>query len=87
MTLIRDLTSEVLRLVHTETKKKRNRKRVEQIVRYVKTMVLGNVQHYLYAIMAMLILMFLMNCFQFYYYVKLVFAKSTPAEFQQFVSS
>lgn len=46
------------------------------ILNKVMNTILNKVSPYLYSIMAILIVMFFMNCFQFYYYIKLTLTKN-----------
>ena len=72
MTLVSDLTGEVLRYAYKEINRPNNRKRLAFIIDTVTNMAIGRIQPYLYAIMAILVIMFLLNCFQFYYYLKYI---------------
>jgi len=67
--LVKDLTSDVIKYIHKESTKVSNRKRIHDILNMVITIALEKIQPYLYAIMALLVIMFLINCFQFYYYI------------------
>ena len=69
-TLIGDLTSETISLIFREFEKPKNKKRLTHILDNLIDIGLNNIKPYLYTIMAILILLFLINCFQFYYYFK-----------------
>lgn len=75
--LFGDLTHEIIEFIYNQTKKKSNKRKIKYVVDSLTTIVFSDVKPYLYTILAILILMFLMNCFSFYYYIRL-FAKSNP---------
>jgi hypothetical protein len=70
-TLIGDLTSETISFIYKECEKDKNKKRLSIITDNLTEIILKKIQPYLYTIMAILILLFLINFFQFYYYIKL----------------
>jgi hypothetical protein len=53
-----------------ETEKHLKKKHVKERIDKVLTFVLRKFYPFLYTILAILVLMFAMNCFQFFYYVK-----------------
>lgn len=69
--VIGDLTSETISIIFKECEKEKNKRRIETIVNNIINIAFDNIKPYLYTIMAILVLLFLINCFQFYYYVKL----------------
>jgi hypothetical protein len=73
-----DLTSETIGIIFKECEKEKNKRRIETIINNIINIALDNIKPYLYTIMAILILMFLINFVQFYYYVKLMLANSNP---------
>jgi hypothetical protein len=75
--ILGDLTQEIIDYVYLQSRRKRNKKKIKYILDTLTTIAFGDVKPYLYTILAILILMFLMNCFNFYYYIKL-FVKSNP---------
>lgn len=75
--LLGDVTNEVIDYIYIQTHKKKNKRKIKYIINTLTSIAFGDVKPYLYTILAILILMFLMNCFNFYYYIKL-FAKSNP---------
>jgi hypothetical protein len=75
--LLGDLTHEIIDYIYTQTKKKNNKKKIKYIINTLTNIALEDIKPYLYTILAILILLFLMNCFNFYYYVTL-FMKSNP---------
>ena len=74
--VIGDLTSETISLIFKECEKEKNKRRLEKIINNIINIAFENIKPYLYTIMAILILLFVMICFQFYYYVKLFITKS-----------
>jgi cell division protein FtsL len=66
-----DLTKETISIVFKECEKEKNKHRIENFINKITKIAFTNIQPYLYTIMAILVLMFTMNCFQFYYYIKL----------------
>jgi hypothetical protein len=75
--LLGDLTREIIDYIYLHSKKRGNKRKVKYILDTLTSIAFGDVKPYLYTILAILILMFLMNCFNFYYYITL-FAKSNP---------
>jgi hypothetical protein len=75
--ILGDVTNEIVEYVYLQIKKKTNKKRIKYIIDNITELIFSDLKPYLYTILAILILMFLMNCFNFYYYIKL-FMKSNP---------
>lgn len=71
MTIVGDLTTETISLIFKECEKEKNKKRLASIINNITDIAIKNIQPYLYTIMAILVLLFVINCFQFYYYIKL----------------
>jgi type III secretory pathway lipoprotein EscJ len=69
--IISDLTSETIGIIFKECEKDKNKKRLEVIMNNIINIAFENLKPYLYTIMGLLMILFLINCFQFYYYVKL----------------
>lgn len=69
--MIEDLTRELVTVILKECDRERNRRRINNVVNNVTNIALSHLHPYLYTIMGILIVMFVMNLFQFYYYVKL----------------
>lgn len=69
--LVADLTRETIDFIYTQTRRKRNKQKIQYIMNYLTNLIFSDLQPYLYTILAVLILMFLINLFQFYYYVRL----------------
>lgn len=69
--LVGDLTNEIIEFVYSQTRKKNNKHKIKYIIDMITKLLFGDIKPYLYTILAMLFIMFLVNCFQFYYYIKL----------------
>lgn len=69
--LVADLTRETIDFIYTQTRRKKNKQKIQYIMNYLTNLIFSDLQPYLYTILAVLILMFLINLFQFYYYVRL----------------
>lgn len=69
--LVGDLTNEIIEFVYSQTRKKNNKKKIKYIIDTLTKLLFGDIQPYLYTILAMLFIMFIINCFQFYYYIRL----------------
>jgi len=69
--IVGDLTRETIDFIYSQTKRKKNKQKIEYIINYLTNLLFANIHPYLYTILGVLILMFLMNLFQFYYYIKL----------------
>lgn len=69
--IVGDITREIIDFIYIQTKRKKNKQKIKYIIHNFTNVVFENIQPYLYTILAVLIIMFLMNLFQFYYYIKL----------------
>ena len=76
--LVGDLTHEIIDFIYSQTKKKNNKKKIKYIIDTLTKLLFHDIQPYLYTILAMLFIMFIINCFQFYYYVKLNINNKVP---------
>ena len=65
--VISQLTKQFFKIIS----KKENSTKIQLVLHNLTSIILDKISPYLYTIMAILIIMFLMNCFQFYYYIKL----------------
>jgi hypothetical protein len=83
-----DLTSETIGIIFKECEKEKNKRRIETIINNIITIALDNIKPYLYTIMAILILMFLINFVQFYYYVKVLLntSKTEPLNIDDIIT-
>jgi hypothetical protein len=68
--IVNNLTNETIKLIYTECKKRKNKKKIKYITNLFTSTIFGYIQPYLYTILAILIIMFFMNVFQFVYYIK-----------------
>lgn len=64
-----DLLREGVNFLYNEIRKSHNKKKITYILNIVINVILDNINPYLYTILTMLIIMILMNSFQFYYYI------------------
>lgn len=71
MELLSDVVSDCINIAYQEVKKDNNKRRLKFIINKIKKMIFKEIEPYLYAIIAILIIMISMNVFQFYYYTKL----------------
>lgn len=69
---IGDVLKDTLNYIYKESRKKRNQKKISLIIDIITKIAVEKIQLYMYAIIAILIILFLMNCFQFYYYIKMI---------------
>jgi hypothetical protein len=70
--IIGDVTRETLSLMYKEARKTKNQQKIKVIFDIVGNIAMKRIQPYFYAIMAILVLLFLMNCFQFFYYIRAI---------------
>lgn len=70
MSIVRKFTCELIDLIYIESKRRKNRRKINKITNLLTSSALQNIQPYLILIVALLVILFLMNCFQFYYYMK-----------------
>jgi Na+/pantothenate symporter len=75
--LVGDVTSEIIEYIYLQAQKKKNKRKLKYIYDTVISILFSDLKPYLYTILAILILMFIMNCFSFYYYIRL-FIESNP---------
>lgn len=76
--LVGDLTREIIDFIYSQTKKNNNKKKIKYIIDTLTKLLFHDIQPYLYTILAMLFIMFIINCFQFYYYIKLNINNKVP---------
>jgi hypothetical protein len=70
-------TSELIDYIYLQTQKKKNKRKLKYVYDTVIGILFSDLKPYLYTILAILVLMFIMNCFSFYYYIRL-FIESNP---------
>lgn len=68
--VIDDIFKEIIKILYNVSTNKKTKKRLEIILKEFKLLILNEIGPYLYTIMAILILMLIINFFQFYYYLK-----------------
>jgi len=73
--MIKDLTTETINPISKEFDKTHNKQHLNKIINHITNIAFQYIKPYLYTIMAILIILFIMNCFQFYYYIKLIILK------------
>lgn len=73
--MIEDLTTETINFIYNQFEKKHNKTHINKIINHITTIAFEYIKPYLYTIMAILILLFIMNFLQFYYYIKLIILK------------
>ena len=66
------LTKQTLSLLYVELNKPYNKQKLSNIIETLLKTALSYLTPYLYAIMAILVILFLMNCFQFMHYTRIV---------------
>ena len=69
--MLGDITNEIINLIYIETKKKKNKKKIKTVIDSFFDVVFSDIKPYLYTILGILVLIFLINVFQFYYYIKM----------------
>ena len=70
--IVGKMTSEIIDLVYRQTRKNKNKKKIKYIVDILTNFLFEDIKPYTITILGILILMFVMNCFQFYWYMKAV---------------
>lgn len=69
--IIEDIADDLIKQVQNICSTPKYSKKINHLLSHCVTIIFKNISPYLYIIISILIIMFLMNCFQFYYYVKL----------------
>lgn len=69
--ILETLTKETIDIIYKEAKRKKNKKRIEFILKIFEDFIISRIQPFVFAIFGILIVLFLVNCFQFFYYIKL----------------
>jgi hypothetical protein len=70
--LLSDMTRKTIHAIYKECKRDENKKKLTSTFGLLSNIMMEYMRPYLYSIMLALIAMFVMNCFQFYYYMKYV---------------
>lgn len=66
-----DVTREFIYYIYNQFKLKKNKRKIKYITETLTVMVFEHFKPYLYTILSLLVIMFIINIFQFYYYIKL----------------
>ena len=69
--LIGDITNECIDFIYHETQKTKNKKKLKNIMNIILDVLFSDIKPYLYTILGILVLIFLINFVQFYYYIKM----------------
>lgn len=67
-----DITNEFIDFIYKQTKLHKNKKKLKYICDILIDNVFSDIKPFLYTIVTILIILFLINCFNFYYYIKLI---------------
>ena len=67
--ILGDITNECITMVYTLIKKNKNKKKIKFIIDTMINLLFDDLKPFLYTIMGILILIFIMNCTQFIYYI------------------
>ena len=69
-----DITNEAIDYIYKQARKDKNKVKLKYILDTCTDVAFKDVKPYLYTILIILILMFLTNCWTFYYYIKLFYS-------------
>lgn len=69
--IIGEITNETLNYIYKQTRRKKNKRHIEYIINTLIDISIRRLKPYLYTIVIMLGIMFLLNCIQFAYYLKM----------------
>ena len=70
--LFGDITNEIIDYIYNQSRKRKNKAKLKYIIDTCTDIAFKDVKPYLYTIL--IILMFLTNCWTFYYYIKLFYS-------------
>jgi len=84
--LIEDLTKEAINLLYKQCSKKQNRQRLTYVINSVTSIAFKSLEPYLYTIIAILLVLFLMDCFHFYYFIKAIIANNTSVKIDDIIT-
>lgn len=70
MSIIKSLTKNTINYAYKQLCKKHNKDKINLIMEYLSQLAISRIQPYFFAIMGILLIIFLINCLQFYYYMK-----------------
>jgi hypothetical protein len=85
--LIDDLTKEAINVIYKQCSKKQNKQRLSYIINSVTSIALKSLEPYLYTIISLLIVLFLMDCFHFYYYIKAIMANNSNVKIDDIITA
>ena len=71
MSIISKATQDLFVIIKKELQKNKNKENISTIINYFTSMLLDKISPYFYTILIVLIIMFIMNFVQFYYYMKI----------------
>lgn len=72
MTFISKATKDFFYYINKELEKEKNKKNISTVTSYFSKLILERFTPYFYTLLCILIIMFVMNCVQFYYYLKII---------------
>lgn len=67
--MLSEITTELIKKIYNEIKKKKNKRRLEVIISDISSIVFKSLQPYIIGVFVMLIILFIMNVMQFYFYL------------------
>jgi len=70
--ILGDITKEIINFAYKHTRKNKNKRKIKYIIDVLTNLLFEDIKPYAITILGILILMFVMNCFQFYWYMKAV---------------
>ena len=83
--IFKGITNDCISVIYKEFNKKHNKQKITCIINDITNKVFDSIKPYFYSIMIVLILLFCMNCFNFYYYIKL-FIKSNENNYLNLIT-
>ena len=70
MKITESLANDAFKMMHEMYSKKENKTKVDHITRSIMDTLIDKLKPYFFLITGLLVIMILMNCIQFYYYIK-----------------
>jgi flagellar biosynthesis protein FlhB len=67
--MLSDITNELIKSIYLELKKKKNKQRLEVIISEISSLLFKTLHPYIIGVLVMLIILFIMNVMQFYFYL------------------
>lgn len=65
-----DITNDIINYLHKQCSKPKNKKKIQNIINFIISHLFFNIQPFFYTILGILLVIFFLNCFQFYYYIR-----------------